>query len=150
MKLKFNHNLVGSAMFLILSLVIWLMIPYQIVLKHDRVINSQTFPRLVIGLMGICSLFLFVKEIIAIVMKRERESKVIDLREEYRSILMILAVAFFWLILHWVPFMFSAILFAGLSLILYRCRKWLYYGITFSVIIAVTLVFQEVLHVNLP
>lgn len=148
--IKFNKNLIGSGLFLTLSLVLWLMIPYQIILKSDRVINSQTFPRLVIGLMGICSLYLFVREVVNILMKKECEYTVIHLKEESKSLLMIGSVTLFWIMLHWIPFMIAAVIFSGLVLALYRCKKLSYYAITFSTIMIVTVVFEKVLHVNLP
>ncbi len=150
MTVKYNKNLVGAGFFSVLSLIIWLMIPYQIVLKNDRVINSQTFPRVVVGLMVICSLYLLIREIISIIKKEEHEYMVIQLKEEVKSLLMIGAVVLFWIMLHWINFAASASVFSVLALLIFRCRKWKYYAIVFLVIIVVTYVFETVLHVNLP
>lgn len=150
MLIKFNKNLVGSILFLLISITLWLMIPYQIVLKHDREINSQTFPRLVIGLMGVISLVMVIKEIIAIVKHMERAYLVINIKEEYKSWIMLGNIILYWVMLFWIPFLYASLIFASAVLVMYQCKKWTYYVITFSFIITVTLLFEHVLNVNLP
>ncbi|WP_105616812.1 tripartite tricarboxylate transporter TctB family protein [Vallitalea okinawensis] len=150
MRVRYNKDLLGATIFLVISVAIWLLIPYQIVIKTDDLINSQSFPRLVVGLMGLCSLYLLLKEIIKIALKKEQNMGEIILKEEVKRLLMIGLVVLFWVLLHWVPFVVSAMIFGSLTLILFGSRKWSYYGIVNGLIVGVTLVFQYALHVNLP
>ena len=43
MKIKFKQDLVGGIVFLIVSLVIWFMMPSQIKINTTDAINSQAF-----------------------------------------------------------------------------------------------------------
>lgn len=65
MKITFRQDLVGSVVFLMVSITLWLLMPYQILIEdEEEIITAQTFPRLIIGLMGICSAILLIKELI--------------------------------------------------------------------------------------
>lgn len=148
--IKYNKNLWGSIAFLILSLTIWILIPYQIVLQKERIINSQTFPRIVVGLMIICSTYLFIKSILDIVLKKEIDYGVIVFKEEFKSILMIFSVILFWVTLHFIHFMIAACIFSCLVMLIFKCKKLKYYLITIAFVIIITFMFQQLLGVNLP
>lgn len=150
MDIRYNKNIIGSGMFLTLSVVLWLLIPTQIVIKTDDLINSQSFPRLVIGIMALSSLYLFIVELVKVIRNKEREMGQIILREEVKRLLMIGLVVLFWLLLHVTSFLVSSIVFGTLSLLLFRCKKWSYYALVNSLVIGVTLLFKLVLNVNLP
>lgn len=150
MKLKFNQDLIGSTLFLILSIIIWLMIPSQIKANEGYLITSQTFPRVIVGLMGLSSLYLFIKEIIKVI-KKEPVTKVeIYIKEEFKSIVVILLLIGYWIILHWLTFMASSIIFGICMLVFYKNKNWKYYGIVVVSIVLITIVFQNLLGVNLP
>ena len=69
MKIKFKQDLVGGIVFLIVSLVIWFMMPSQIKINTTDAINSQSFPRVIIGLMMVCSIYLIIVQVIKIIKK---------------------------------------------------------------------------------
>lgn len=148
--IKIKKNLIGSIIFLILSIIIWYMIPYQIKLTKVTAVNAQTFPRLIIALMGICSLYCLIKEINKIKKREPIEEIEIVFIEEVQAVLMIMLIIFYWLILHWFTFMAASLIFATGMLIFYRCKKISYYIIVYSIIISVTLAFQNLLNVELP
>lgn len=150
MKIKIKQDLVGAITFLILGLVIWFLIPSQIKLTNQDMINSQTFPRLIIGLMIICSAYLVVIEVIKIIKKQPVKEAIIDLKQEGKSILMILMLVIYWVMLHWLPFMITSLIFAGGMLLFFKCKNWKYYAIVGTTIIAITVMFQNVLSVKLP
>ena len=49
--MKLKANLLGGSIFLILSIILWLLIPNQIPVSGNAIITSQTFPRLIVILM---------------------------------------------------------------------------------------------------
>lgn len=150
MKIKLKQDLIGAVSFLIFGLVLWFLMPYQIKLKNPDVINSQTFPRLIVGIMIVCSSYLFIVEVIKIVKKQQVREIVIDVKQEGKSFLIIAMLLAYWGLLHWLPFMVTSILFGVGMLFFFKCRNWRYYAIVSATIITITIMFQNILNVKLP
>lgn len=151
MKIRFRQDLVGSIVFLIFSLVLWFLIPYQIkVTEDDELITAQTFPRLVIGLMILCCVILFIKEVIKLIRKQPTKMAELDFTRETRSLVVVLLLVVYWGLLHWLPFIVSSTIFSVLLLIFFQCKNWKYYAIVIAVIVSVSLFFQNLLNVSLP
>ncbi|GKX29689.1 hypothetical protein SH1V18_21690 [Vallitalea longa] len=150
MKIKIKQELVGAILFFTVAAVIWFLIPSQIAVKGNEQISSQTFPRLIIGLMGLCSGFIIIKEIVKIIKKQPVKEIEINLREERKSLAVILMLLGYWLLLHVLPFMLVSLIFGGVMLVFFKCKNWKYYVTVSVIIIAVTLVFQNALNVELP
>lgn len=150
MKITFRQDLIGAVVFLILSITLWLLVPEQIVIDEDEGITAQTFPKLIIGLMGLCSFILLLKEIIKIIRKQPSKMVSLTLSEEMNSAVVILLLVLYWFMLYWLPFMLSSIIFAFLMLLFFRCRNWTYYAIVAAVIAAVSLIFKYLLNISLP
>ncbi|MGV3058951.1 tripartite tricarboxylate transporter TctB family protein [[Pasteurella] aerogenes] len=151
MKISLRQDLVGSFVFLIISILLWILIPSQIILDDTQdSINAQTFPRLVIGLMGFCSLILFIQEVIKLIKKEPSKIIEIDIHTEFNAIVIILLLILYWVLLNWLSFMASSIIFSFLMLIFFHSKNWKYYFIVAFIIIAVSLFFNNVLDVALP
>lgn len=150
MKIKFNRNLVGSLLFFILSITLFLFIPSQIKVVSNDVINSSSFPRLIIFIMGTCSLYLFLLEVIKIIRKQLSEITELDLAVEGRTLVVIGLLILFLVLLNFIQFWLSALIFSGLLMFFMGTRKWWKYAIVFTVIISITLLFTKVLSVTLP
>ena len=150
MKIKFKQDLVGGIVFLIVSLIIWFMMPSQIKINTTDTINSQSFPRVIIGLMMICSIYLIIVQVVKMIRKAPVKEVEIDFRQEGKCILMIGMIAGYWIMLHFLTFMAASLIFSGLILVFFKCKNWKYYGIVFTSIIVITLVFQNLLGVKLP
>ncbi|MGC6376733.1 tripartite tricarboxylate transporter TctB family protein [Bisgaard Taxon 45] len=150
MKITFRQDLVGAVVFLILSITLWLLVPLQIVIDEDEGITAQTFPRLIIGLMAICSAILLIKEIIKMIRKQPSKMVTFTLSEEQNAAIVVLLLVLYWFMLYWLPFIVSSIIFAFLMLLFFRCRNWQYYAIVATVISVVSFVFEYLLHISLP
>ncbi|WP_439256545.1 tripartite tricarboxylate transporter TctB family protein [Lonepinella sp. BR2271] len=150
MKVQFRQDLVGAVVFLVVSAVIWWLIPSQIVLSHDDPINSQTFPRLIIGLMGLCSLILLIKELIKWGRKQPVKMVELQFKQESRSLMVLLLLALYWGLMHWLPFAIASMLFSAAMLRFCGCRNWRYYAIVAAVIVMISVLFEYVLNVSLP
>lgn len=150
MKIKFNRNLIGALLFLTLSVVLFLLMPSQIKVVSSDVINSASFPRLIVFIMGACSLYLVLAEIIKIIRKQPVEMYELDLHSEGRSLVVIALLVLFLVLLNFIQFWLSALIFSSLLMFFMGTRKWWKYAIVFSVIITVTLLFTKVLNVTLP
>src|SRR5699024_14268 len=151
MKMKIYKEFVGAVLFLGVSTVLWWLIPSQIELsKNAEAINSQTFPKMIVGLMWIASLILLVREIWRMVRQKSVKVMLLDLQEESRSLLIIGLLMLYWGLLYVLPFLGASLIFALLFLYLSHCRKWLYYLIVVLTILSISLVFESVLRVSLP
>ena len=55
MKIRYNREIISGAIFVVLSAVLWFLIPVQVQTLEKTPINAQTFPRIAIGGMFLCS-----------------------------------------------------------------------------------------------
>ena len=49
MKIRYNREIISGAIFVVLSAVLWFLIPVQVQTLEKTPINAQTFPRIAIG-----------------------------------------------------------------------------------------------------
>lgn len=82
MKYKIKVNIVGGAIFIILSLILWFLIPSQIPINNDGIITSRSFPRLIVLIMFFSSLFIFVSDILKMISKRPVNEVEVNIKEE--------------------------------------------------------------------
>ena len=85
--MKLKANLLGGSIFLILSIILWLLIPNQIPVSGNAIITSQTFPRLIVILMFLGSMVLLLGDIIKLVNKKPVLEVRINPKEEIRAII---------------------------------------------------------------
>lgn len=151
MKITLRQDLLGALLFLVVSAVLWVLMPSQIIVSDpDEVITAQTFPRLIIGLMGACSAILLIKEIIKLIRKQPAKMVEIRLAEEAHSLFLVLTLVFYWGLLHWFPFMVASTLFAFVLLAFFHCKNWKYYAIVAAFSVLLSFFFQNLLHISLP
>ena len=148
--MKLKANLLGGSIFLILSIILWLLIPNQISVSGNAIITSQTFPRLIVILMFLGSMVLLLGDIIKLVNKKPVLEVRINPKEEIRAIIacfMLIAYAF---LLSKIGFLFSSVLYCCSMLIFFKSRNIKYYISVIIVCIAVTYIFKYILLVQLP
>ena len=63
MKIRYNREIISGAIFVVLSAVLWFLIPVQVQTLEKTPINAQTFPRIAIGGMFLCSVGLLLEGI---------------------------------------------------------------------------------------
>ena len=61
MKIRYNREIISGAIFVVLSAVLWFLIPVQVQTLEKTPINAQTFPRIAIGGMFLCSVGLLLE-----------------------------------------------------------------------------------------
>ena len=64
MKIRYNREIISGAIFVVLSAVLWFLIPVQVQTLEKTPINAQTFPRIAIGGMFLCSVGLLLEVIL--------------------------------------------------------------------------------------
>ena len=150
MKYKIKVNIVGGAIFIILSMILWYLIPSQIPINSDGIITSRSFPRLIVLIMFFSSLFIFVSDIIKLISKRPVNEVEVNLKEEGRAAVVCVLLVAYAFLLNKIGFMIASIVYCYSMLIFFKCKNWKYYIIVTIICMAVTYIFKNILLVQLP
>lgn len=150
MKYKIKVNIIGGAIFLALSLILWFLIPSQIPIKTDGIITSRSFPRLIVLLMFFSSLFILVSDIFKLISKRPVTEVEVNLKEEGKACVVCFLLIAYAFLLDKIGFMFSSIAYCYSMLLFFKCKNWKYYIIVTVICVAVTYIFKNILLVQLP
>ena len=86
-------DLAGSILFFLLGAVLFFMLPSQVPISENDVINGRVFPKLLFSLMMICSAVLIIQNIIKISKKQPVQVSTFNLLTEVKA-LMILTILF--------------------------------------------------------
>lgn len=84
-------DLAGSILFFLLGAVLFFMLPSQVPISENDVINGRVFPKLLFSLMMICSAVLIIQNIIKISKKQPVQVSTFNLLTEVKA-LMILTI----------------------------------------------------------
>ena len=147
MKIRYNREIISGAIFVVLSAVLWFLIPVQVQTLEKTPINAQTFPRIAIGGMFLCSVGLLLEGIFV----REKQELYVT-KESFRSNAFkkeLLLIAYCFLIGH-LGYIVSTILLVLAVMMFYKARKWYYYAIPLGMVGIVYYVFKVLLHISLP
>ena len=150
MKYKIKVNIVGGAIFLILSMILWYLIPSQIPINGDAVITSRSFPKLIVLLMFFSSLFIFVSDILKMISKRPVNEVEVNIKEEGKAAVVCVLLVLYAFLLDKIGFMVASIIYCYLMLLFFKCKNWKYYLIVTIICVAVTYIFKNILLVQLP
>lgn len=148
--MKLKTNLVGGGLFLSISIIIWFLIPSQIALTQNSSINSQTFPKIIVGISIVSSILLILKELIKIIKKEPTEEIKITFSNEIKVIIMLIFLMIYVFLFEYIGFLFSSIIYSFLTLIYYRSKNIKYYISIALVCLIVNYIFKNLLLVQLP
>lgn len=148
--MKLKTNLVGGGLFLSISIIIWFLIPSQIALTQNSSINSQTFPKIIVGISIVSSILLILKELIKIIKKEPTEEIRITFSNEIKVIIMLIFLMIYVFLFEYIGFLFSSIIYSFLTLMYYRSKNIKYYISIALVCLIVNYIFKNLLLVQLP
>ncbi|MCY1151211.1 MAG: tripartite tricarboxylate transporter TctB family protein [Sphaerochaetaceae bacterium] len=149
-KMTIPINIVGSILFIIVSSILLYLVPSQIKINTEAVVNARTFPLLMLRIVLIFSIILLIKDIIFIITKREIETKELNLLVEVKFLIILSMLIIFLALLYFTNFILSSIVFGILMLFYFRSKKLSNYLIIILAAILIGYLFQNVLHVRLP
>ncbi len=153
MKIRTNKNLTCGVLFLIVSVVLYLLVPIQIATKETSAVNAQTMPKATIAVIFVCSIILIIQGIMS-----EKKTYTIEraliksekVKSELRTVCFMIMLLIYALILDKVGFLIASILLVTGVLAYYGSRKWYFYLIGYGNVALAYFVFKVLLHVNLP
>ncbi|WP_407267774.1 tripartite tricarboxylate transporter TctB family protein [Radiobacillus sp. PE A8.2] len=149
MEIKVPTNLVGGILIMLLSLIIWFLIPVQIPIMatfEGKLIDSRFVPRLLVATMFLISAILIIS---SLVFKKEK-TIVYNVRSELKGILYLSILVIYILLVKYIGFLIACLLLAIVTLIYFKVKAIKYYAITLSVFVAIYLIFYFILEVPLP
>lgn len=143
-------ELAAGIVFLAFSIIVLLIMPSQVMVSENDVVNGRAFPKLLVVIMMICCSVLIMKELYGVfVLKRPLAKKKINLLVEVRA-MEILAI----LIVTYVICRITNLFVVGACvcslgfLVYFRCRKKSYYMITLTAAVVIWVAFRFGLGVN--
>lgn len=147
--IRYPADLATGIVFLIVSIVVILLLPSQVAVSQNEVIDGRMFPRLLMYLMAICSIVLILVELGKLAMKKPMVMKTMNLLVEAKAlIIMGILLGTFLLAKYTGMFVIGAVFCAVAFLLFFRCKKKSYYAITLTFVVAIWAAFRFILQVN--
>lgn len=148
-ELSIPVDLTAGILFFIVAVVIMFLMPGQVAVSDNDVVNGRAFPSLLMWVMMLCSGILIVKEVYKLITKKPLECKTINLLTELKALVIFGILLITFLLSKLTEQFIVGALFCSISFLFYfRCRKPLYYGITLTLTVAIWAAFKFVLNVN--
>lgn len=147
-----SKNRISGFFFLFLGIFLWIAIPYQIKSDGMTTMGPEFFPKfLSVGLI-ILSILLIIQTFVKEKQGRGQNSKNFDinLKSELRVLLIFFIITIYAVMIPYLGFVISTILFMGIALFLLNVRKWYFYGALIAFSFVVYYVFEKLLYVQLP
>lgn len=148
-EIRIPINLTAGIIALIFAVFILFIMPWQVVVADNDVVNGRAFPKLLMYVMIICSSMLILKDVLKMVKKEPVEIKTINLLTEVKAVI-IFAILFITYLLSKITGLFViGAVFCCIGFLLYfRCTKRSYYVITISLAVIIWVLFRFVLGVE--
>lgn len=147
--MKLNSKVAKGILFLLLALAVYLLMPSQIKLIGNDRINAQTFPKVLVCAMSICSTLMIINGLLA----KEKEYWTINLaaiKGLLSPVGMLLIIFAYVFLIPRIGFLLSSGLCCCGAMAFLKCKKVGYYLTVAAFIAVVYLVFTKVLYVPLP
>ena len=148
-ELRIPVDLVTGVLFALFALVIFQVMPDQVVVSEKDVVNGRAFPTLLMALMLLCCVMLIGKELYKLATKQPLAWKTVNLLVEVKALIILLILAGTYFLSRLSGLFVVGGVFCCLGFLLYfRCRKPSYYVITVALAVGIWAAFRFVLGVN--
>ena len=145
---RYPADLVTGIICLVLSIVLMVIMPQQVVISEKDVVNGRAFPTMLCYLMLAMSVLLIGKELVKLAGKKPMEMKTVNLLVEVKALTIIAILVITYLLAKFTDlFVIGAVFCAVAFLVYFRCKKKSYYAITLGMAVAIWVAFRFVLNV---
>ena len=146
--IRYPSDLVTGIISLVLSIVLLVIMPQQVVISEKDVVNGRAFPTMLCYLMMAMSVLLTGKELVKLAGKKPMEMKTVNLLVEVKALTIIAILVITYLLAKFTDlFVIGAVFCAVAFLVYFRCKKKSYYAITLGMAVAIWVAFRFVLNV---
>ena len=147
--ITYPSDLVTGILFLIVSIVILLIMPQQVVVSDKDVVNGRAFPTMLAYLMMAMSLLMTGTELVKLITKKPLVKKTVNALVEVKALVLIAILIVTYLLAKVTDlFVIGALFCAVAFLVFFRCKKKSYYAITVTAAVLIWVVFRFVLNVS--
>ena len=147
--ISYPSDLVTGILFLVVSIVILLIMPQQVVVSEKDVVNGRAFPTMMAYLMMAMSLLITGNELVKLITKKPLVMKTVNALAEVKALIIIaILIVTYFLAKVTDLFVIGALFCAVAFLVYFRCKKKSYYAITVGMAVAIWVVFRFVLNVS--
>lgn len=142
-------DLVTGGLFALVALVIFWVMPEQVVVSEKDLVNGRAFPSLLMAVMLLCCVMLIGKELFQLATKQPIAWKTINLLVEVKALVILLILAGTYFLSKITGLFVIGGVFCCLGFLVYfRCRKPSYYLITVALAVGIWAAFRFVLGVD--
>ena len=147
--ITYPSDLVTGILFLVVSVVVLLIMPSQVVVSEKDLVNGRAFPTMLAYLMLAMSLLLVGNELVKLITRKPLVTKTMNLLVEVKAMVIMGILIVTYLLAKVTDLFVIGGLFCAVSfLVFFRCKKKSYYAITVSAAVLIWVVFRFVLSVN--
>lgn len=148
-ELRIPVDLVTGILFALFSLVIFRVMPDQVVISEKDVVNGRAFPTLLMAVMLLCCVMLVGKELYKLATKQPLAWKTINLLVEVKALIILAILGGTYFLSRLTGLFVVGGVFCCLGFLVYfRCRKPSYYIITLALAVGIWAAFRFVLGVD--
>ena len=141
--ITYPSDLVTGILFFVVSVVVLLIMPQQVVISEKDLVNGRAFPTMLAYLMMAMSILLTGGELVKLITKKPLVTKTMNLLVEVKAVLIFLSMIVFWLVAEKTGnFAIGSAVFGVLMLFFFRCKKPLYYAIVLVAAVAIWAAFR--------
>ena len=145
---RYPADLVTGIICLVLSIVLMVIMPQQVVISEKDVVNGRAFPTMLCYLMMALSVLLTGKELVKLAAKKPMEMKTVNLLVEAKALTIICILVVTYLLAKLTDLFVVGAVFCALAFLVYfRCKKKSYYAITLGMAVIIWVAFRFVLNV---
>ena len=147
--ISYPSDLVTGVLFLVVSIVILLIMPQQVVVSEKDVVNGRAFPTMLAYLMMAMSVLMTGTELVKLITKKPLTMKTVNALAEVKALTIIAILLVTYLLAKLTDLFVIGGLFCAVAFLVYfRCKKKSYYAITISAAVLIWVVFRFVLNVS--
>ena len=147
--ISYPADLVTGVLFLVVSIVILLIMPQQVVVSEKDVVNGRAFPTMMAYLMMAMSLLITGNELVKLITKKPLVMKSVNALAEVKALTIIAILVVTYLLAKLTDLFVIGGLFCAVAFLVYfRCKKKSYYAITIGAAVLIWVVFRFVLNVT--
>ena len=147
--ISYPADLVTGVLFLVVSIVILLIMPQQVVISEKDVVNGRAFPTMLAYLMMAMSVLITGNELVKLITKKPLTMKTVNALAEVKALTIIAILLVTYLLAKLTDLFVIGGLFCAVAFLVYfRCKKKSYYAITVGAAVLIWVVFRFVLNVT--
>ena len=147
--ISYPSDLVAGILFLVLSIVVLLIMPKQVVISEKDLVNGRAFPTMMAYLMMAMSALLVGGELVKVITKKPLTTKTVNALVEVKALIIIAILIVTYLLAKVTDvFVIGGLFCAVAFLVFFRCKKKSYYAITVTAAVLIWVVFRFVLNVD--